>query len=117
LPLSRCGARNQIRPVKFERNDMSDSFDKWLTDARKAQGGMINEAMKRETLNDQQRAKQTKLDGLKDYQKSQQREAAKTAKLRDLRLAKEAQDRVDAATAAAAKPAPKARRAKKDPTG
>ena len=75
---------------------MVDGFEKWLNDARNLQGSMQNEAARREALNEAARAKQQKLDGLKEYEKTQQTQAAKSAKLRELRLAKEALEREEA---------------------
>ena len=92
---------------------MANQFEKWLPDARKAQGTMFDEATKREAHNDQARIKSQKLDGLKDYEKAQKTQLAKTAKLRELRLAKEAQDRVEAA-AVKASAKPRVRGEKKD---
>jgi hypothetical protein len=93
---------------------MPDQFDKWLIDARRLHGGMVNDAAKREAENEQARAKNNKLQGLKDYEKSQQREAAKTVKLREMRLAKEAQERIEAA---ATKAAPRSRSRRKSDVG
>jgi hypothetical protein len=77
---------------------VSESFEKWLSEARKIQGGMANEATRREAQNELARAKQQKKEGLKDYEKAQLTQAAKSAKLRELRLAREAQERVAAET-------------------